>query len=379
MMPHIALITTSYPERDPGSEAAGAFVADFAEALARRVKVTVLAPSLEARIEEQAENLSVWRFAVPALPLSLLRPGNPAHWAAICRTLLAGGAALRRLLREHTIDHIFALWALPSGYWARNARNAVSIPYSVWALGSDIWSLSKVPVVKNLLRNVLRSSHACFADGYLLQRDVELISGRTCHFLPSSRKLPAVATKQLAARPPYKLAFLGRWHPNKGVDLLLDSLGLLSDKDWEKISEVRICGGGPLEQHVRHACSVLLEARRPVTLAGYLGRNEAAQLYAWADYVVLPSRIESIPVVFSDAMQSGCPVICTPVGDLPRLIAEYRVGLVAEQPSPQSFCKALQQALAQSPLSFENNLRAAASAFDIDSSVLKFLEAINEA
>jgi len=378
MMPHIALLTTSYPERDPGSEAAGAFVADFAEALAQRVKVTVLAPSLEARIEEQAGNLIVRRFAVPALPLSLLHPWNPAHWAAICRTLLAGAAALRRLLREHTIDHIFALWALPSGYWARSASNTASIPYSVWALGSDIWSLSKVPVVKNLLRNVLRNSHTCFADGYLLQRDVELISGRACHFLPSSRKLPAVATKQLAAMPPYKLAFLGRWHPNKGVDLLLDSLGLLSDKDWEKISEVRICGGGPLEQRVRHACSALLEAQRPVTITGYLGRNEAAQLFAWADYVLLPSRIESIPVVFSDAMKSRCPVICTPVGDLPRLIAEYRVGLAAEESSPQSFGKALQQALSHSPLSFENNLRAAASAFDIDSSVLKFLEAIHE-
>jgi glycosyltransferase involved in cell wall biosynthesis len=72
-------------------------------------------------------------------------------------------------------------------------------------------------------------------------------------------------------------------------------------------------------------------------------------------------------------------VICTPVGDLPRLIAEYGVGLAAEESNPQSFGKALQQALSHSPRSFENNLRAAASAFDIDSSVLKFLEAINEA
>ena len=161
------------------------------------------------------------------------------------------------------------------------------------------------------------------------------------------------------------------------MDLLLDSLGLLRDKDWENISEVRICGGGPLEQRVRHACSVLLEAQRPVTLTGYLGRHEAVQLFAWADYVLLPSRVESIPVVFSDAMQSCCPVICTPVGDLPRLLAEYRVGLAADEASPPSFCKALQQALAHSPLWFEHNLRAAAAAFDIDASALQFLQAIN--
>ena len=56
-----------------------------------------------------------------------------------------------------------------------------------------------------------------------------------------------------------------------------------------------------------------------------------------ADFLVIPSRIESIPVVFSDAIQSGTPVISTPVGDLPQLIKNNHCGVVADEISPHAF------------------------------------------
>jgi hypothetical protein len=46
-MPHIAIVTTSFPGEKPGSEAAGSFVSDFTEELAKHAQVTVLAPGLE--------------------------------------------------------------------------------------------------------------------------------------------------------------------------------------------------------------------------------------------------------------------------------------------------------------------------------------------
>ncbi len=52
-------------------------------------------------------------------------------------------------------------------------------------------------------------------------------------------------TRDIALRAPYRLAFLGRWHPNKGTDLLLDALHQLRDEDWHRIEAVRIAGGAP--------------------------------------------------------------------------------------------------------------------------------------
>jgi hypothetical protein len=76
-MPHIALVTTSYPTSHDGSEAAGSFVADFAEALTAYAQVTVIAPSLSAEVE-QHKSLTLRRFKVPRLPLSLLN-SNPTN------------------------------------------------------------------------------------------------------------------------------------------------------------------------------------------------------------------------------------------------------------------------------------------------------------
>ena len=99
--------------------------------------------------------------------------------------------------------------------------------------------LGKIPLVRTKLRSVLRRADYRFADGVQLAADVEDICGRHCEFLPSSRQLPRPDNLDVSAAAPYKLAFLGRWHVHKGIDLLLDALLKLQDSDWEKISEIR--------------------------------------------------------------------------------------------------------------------------------------------
>jgi glycosyltransferase involved in cell wall biosynthesis len=373
-MKHILFVSTSFPDKafQAGQEAAGSFVYDFAHELGRHVRVTAIVPGMDNGVEQDA-HLTVRRFAVPNLPLSLLQPANPAHWQAIWRTMRAGQQAVTAVAQVGDVDHIFALWALPSGYWARRASQKYNIPYSIWALGSDIWNLGKLPLVKNVLQTVLRNSQHCFADGYQLADDVTAISGRPCAFLPSSRRLPLTGTKQLATEPPYNLAFLGRWHPHKGVDLLLESLQLLTDADWAKIKAVQICGGGPLEALVHEQVGKLQGNGRPVTVNGYLNRDEAAALLQWADYLLLPSRIESIPVIFSDAMQSDCPVIAMPVGDLPRLMAENRSGTVASTITAEAMQKAIQNTLCTSPLHYQTGILTLKQEFNVHQSVRRLL------
>ncbi|MBW1726427.1 MAG: glycosyltransferase [Deltaproteobacteria bacterium] len=375
-MPHIVLVTTSFPDEAflPGQEAAGTFVADFAEELAKHIRVALLAPSSHNALEHYNNNLTIHRFAVPSLPLSLLKASNPSHWWAIFKTLRAGKAALEKTVATIQVDHIFALWVLPSGYWARRICQKRGIPYSTWALGSDIWNLRRIPLIGNVLKTVLLDSRIRFADGLKLAEDVAAISRLDCRFLPSARKLPVTDAKRLSVSPPYRLAFLGRWHRNKGVDLLLDSLFLLTDEDWRSIESVRICGGGPLLKSIKSAYAILKENGRPISLGGYLNREEAAELLTWADYLLLPSRIESIPVVFSDAVQARCPIISTPVGDMPRLLRDYQVGLLADAITPNAFAKAIRRALGQAPASFSSNLKIAATKFDVKTIASNFLE-----
>lgn len=374
-MKHIALVTTSFPEDVPGSESAGSFVADLAASLSQHCKVTVIAPGLKGGIEAWEKNLSIRRYPVPSLPLSLLTPRNPRHWPRIARTMQAGRMTLKSLCDENTIDHIFALWLFPSGYWAYQEKKARGVPYSVWALGSDVWVLSKIPGMKNILRDIIRGSLMSFADGYILKQDVEAISGRPCEFLASTRDFPILSEKRLKEAPPYRLAYLGRWHPNKGIDILLESLELLKGPDWEKIEEIKIFGGGPMEGLVSSACEALKRKGHPVTIGGYLDKGGAAELLAWTDYLLLPSRIESIPVIYSDAMKSRCPVISTPVGDLPRLTACLKSGLLSEEVNELAFAKAIRVGLHdRSPSLYADGLDKASAEFDLGAIVRKFVE-----
>lgn len=370
----ILLVTTSYPDVNAGEAAAGNFVVDFARNLVKlNAPTTVVAPAAEDRTSVEG-GVDVRRFRVPRLPLSLLTPGRPSDWPAIVRTLLAGGRAVDRATEETRPDHIFALWVLPSGWWAMRAADRHNISFSAWALGSDIWTLGKVPLVRSLLSHVLHRAQWRFADGLKLGKDVETLCGRPCGFLPSSRSLDASCSKTLRQRPPYRLAYLGRWHPNKGTDLLLQALDTLNDEDWARIDSVRICGGGPLENRVRFDAERLASSGRPVNVGGYLDQDGARNLLAWADYVLIPSRIESIPVVFSDAMQMNCPVVAMPVGDLQELIGKNQCGTCSHSVDPLAFATALREAIHTPPRFFESGIAAARSAFDPQQAAAAFID-----
>ena len=61
----------------------------------------------------------------------------------------------------------------------------------------------------------------------------------------------------------------------------------------------------------------------------------------WCDYLLIPSRIESIPVILSDAIQLGTPVIATEVGDMPAVFEEMAIGDTVPPLDPAAFADML--------------------------------------
>ena len=362
----ILLVTTSYPVSKNGSEAAGSFVNDFVETLKEQAHdVAVIAPITNGTSITHQNGVSHFWFEVPKLPLSLLTPTKFRNWLPIIKTMSQGKKAVDKAINAFKPDHIFALWALPSGYWAQYAKKHYGIPYSTWALGSDIWSLGKIPLVRSYLKTILQGADHCFADGYQLADDVTKISGKPCEFLPSTRQLPVCGLPLTQTKPPYRLCFLGRWHPNKGIDLLLEALQLLDNEDWKNIEEVRIAGGGPMESLVKEQVTQLQKKGCPVNLLGYQDKFGAAELLVWTDFVIIPSRIESIPVVFSDAMQAMRPVISMPVGDLPKLMKDFECGYLVTDISANSLRNAIRLSIKSRGNCFTSGIMNTKSMFDI--------------
>lgn len=371
----LLLITTSYPRWTNGREAAGSFVADIAEALAGYVNVRVVAPGDRTEIEQKSPRLAIYRYAAPQRRLVNLRLWNPIDAWRILTTLRAGSTAVDMATRDGRVFHTLALWALPPGKWARSFWRKRGVPYSVWMLGSDVWLLGRIPFVRGILRQVMRDAKHRFADGLKLAEDSRRICGKDVGFLPSTRHLDTCEFDPPANSPPYSFVFIGRWHHHKGVDLLLDALAMLDEKDWERISEVRIFGGGPLATLVQEKARVLCDAGRPLEIGGFIPKAEAERAIVRADYLIIPSRIESIPVIFSDAMKLGRPVVSTPVGDLPLLFEQAACGLMATEISASGISHALRAALSVSPTSFTSAVRQQADKFDINAIAREILDA----
>lgn len=368
----LLIISTSYPEADDGSEAAGSFVADVAEALARHLPVRVLAPGRVAGRVEESGGLTVRRFSSAGVPLSLLSIRRPDHWQAIARTLWSLRTQALAANRDGRVAHTLALWGLPSGWAAAALKRRDSVPYSVWVLGSDIWTLGRLPVVRSVLKRVIQGAQHRYADGLQLATDAMRLSGTAFTFLPSTRRLSSPGVRAPRTQPPYRLLFLGRWHPNKGIDLLLDALAGLGDEAWRNIAQLHIAGGGPLEGMVHEKVEALRAAGRPMRLDGFLDRRSAAAAIAEADWVLIPSRIESIPVVFSDALKLGRPVVATPVGDLEELVATPAgCGILATEASSAGIRAAIERAVSEGPGPYVEGVAKVGLGFDIDEVVAR--------
>ncbi|MCW8877230.1 MAG: glycosyltransferase [Kangiellaceae bacterium] len=370
-------MTTSYPQSYDGSEAAGSFVSDFAVKLSESgIDVVVVAPSSENNKVEKQENLTICRFKVDKLPLSNLTIYNPLQWISIVKTIRSGARQVELTCREYSVDHVFALWAMPSGYWAYRAFRKLNISYSIWALGSDIWSLAKIPIVRNILAKVLKSATENYADGIELASQVRKISGKNCQFLASSRELNVSEFKQLRKNPPYKLTFIGRWHINKGPDIFLEALAMLSEVDWQRISSVEFAGGGPMEETVVRIVNRLIKEGKPIKRLGFVDKKQAKEMILNTDFLVIPSRIESIPVIFSDAVQCSTAVICTPTGDLPKLLNENMCGELAESISSESLARAIHKGLSLGPLQYQNNEVQLKLMFSLRENVDRFVNSL---
>jgi glycosyltransferase involved in cell wall biosynthesis len=149
-------------------------------------------------------------------------------------------------------------------------------------------------------------THAASDD---LARRALACGGRDVRLAPVGA--PAVATtgRDPGLGSPLVLA-VGRLHPQKGYDVLIDALPVIGD------AVVAVAGDGPLRDE--------LTARAPQVR--WLGRrDDVGDLYAAADVVVLPSVWEARSLTAQEALRAGRPLVATDVGGIAGLVGDGAV------------------------------------------------------
>lgn len=146
-----------------------------------------------------------------------------------------------------------------------------------------------------------------------------------------------------------RFAFFGQINPFKGVDVLLDAVGLVPATDWTPDARVLIHGGNldrqdPLFQAAFHRR--LEQGGDRVRFCGGYHNQDLPKLMASVDWVVVPSIWwENAPVVIQEAFHHRRPVICSGIGGMAEMVEHGRTGLHARPNNPADLADRIAEAL----------------------------------
>jgi glycosyltransferase involved in cell wall biosynthesis len=344
---NICIITSSFPA-SPSDVVQAPFLIDFIEDLKKRGhRVFVFTQDRGGEKQEFLEGVHINWFPWMGSdkPLVHLKPFHPRDGFRIMSLLWNGTRLLPSFLNKNRIDACLALWFLPGGYFANAAYRRTRIPYSVWALGSDIYRYGENPFFFPVMKRIAGEARGVFADGFDLAKRVEKRFKRKCFFLASAREIFLASPIEGeeggfgkrgeggSVEKPYRFLFVGRLESVKGIDLLLKAAALLKEEGPD--FRLDVVGRGGMEEWARgYVREKELEGR--IRLLGNVSDSGLAGLYTSADCIVIPSRSESIPLVFSEALRFGKELIVADVGDMGTLGREYGVARVVPPEDVQS-------------------------------------------
>ncbi len=256
-----------------------------------------------------------------------------------------------RRFQEADYDLIDAHYVYPDGLAALMIGRLLGKPFVISARGSDINLFPQYPLIRPLVKLVLRRADAVIAVAQAL-KDVMVDLGCSEDkitvirngidpekFRPQSS---ALARQKLGLPPDRPIVLsVGRLNENKGAHILIDAVALLKNKRPDLM--LVIAGDGPnrssLEAQIRNP-----ELENNVRPIGGWPHDQLPDWYSAADLFCLASATEGCPNVLLEALACGCPVITTNVGGTREIVTSTSLGVLVER-TPQAFASAVDQSL----------------------------------
>jgi glycosyltransferase involved in cell wall biosynthesis len=372
--PKICLITNRYPAHP--DDVASPFVRDFHLGLKKNgVEVFVFTPYYETEKKSPDEDVIRFKWAGGKKVVGALNLFNPKEAFQLFSFLKNGKQQLLEQLEKVRPDFCLALWALPSGWFAYLAKKRLGIPYSVWCLGSDIYVWAKKPFLRGIIKKVLKEADFLFADGFDLKEKVEELSGKKCLFLPSMRKLPETIDQTIGLdKWKTNFLYLGRWEKKKGLEELIKAVSLVK-KEVGNIN-LNILGWGDYEREMQKLINQL-ELKEEIKIVGKVSTSLVCAYLKESDCLVIPSKGDSIPLVFSEALQMRTPLIVTDVGDMGDLVKKFDLGKVVPCEDVQKLACAMTEFIKERK-DYSKNIPEVLKFLNIEKAVDDYLRIIGE-
>jgi glycosyltransferase involved in cell wall biosynthesis len=194
-------------------------------------------------------------------------------------------------------------------------------------------------LVKRALRGLyLWGFSTVVVSSSLEQRDSGDPAGRRSIVIPHAVRhladAPRLSTRR--RRAPVAIGFLGRLHPKKNLDIVIESLARL---DGNVV--LRVAGDGPeRDRLLRFARDFQVDQR--ITWLGFVQTSEKAEFLRSIDVLAMPSAYECFGVAAIEAVGAGIPVIVSSTVGVAEFVDRHKCGLIVN-PDVDSLADALTQ------------------------------------
>ena len=170
------------------------------------------------------------------------------------------------------------------------------------------------------------------------------------HLLPLFSYVPRSVSRQ---DDTLHLLFFGFIRPYKGLDILLEAIGMLSARDIS----LKIVGEF---WNNKDEYSLLIEklgiADNVEIVNRYVSDDEMSGYFAWADLVVLPYRKSRTSGIIATAYGFGKPVLATDVGGFHEVVRDGVTGRIVAPDNKQALAEGIEWFLSNREVDFAGNI-----------------------
>ena len=156
--------------------------------------------------------------------------------------------------------------------------------------------------------------------------------------MPNGVEVSGIASKEEYSADPVTITFVGRMHPQKGVETLLAAFEELANSEGIAGIRLQFVGQGPLESELEGR----VRERGLADSVSFLGEvsDVFPVLYA-SDVFALPSRAEGMSNALLEAMTCGLPCVVSDIPANSGVVEHERNGLLAAVDDPAAWTAAL--------------------------------------
>jgi len=122
----------------------------------------------------------------------------------------------------------------------------------------------------------------------------------------------------------FSVIFIGSVRKGKGTDIVLETFKQFANSKED--TELTIVGDGPLLNELKEDNKINYN----IKFTGSVPHEQALQLLAESDVLVLPSKREGVPRVILEAFEVGIPVIASSRGGITEVVHDKKTGLLTE-------------------------------------------------